>query len=970
MKKIIFLFPSILLLFLTNQFSVFAQTYRLDTVPGDPLKVQIYTLQNGLKVYMSVYRDEPRIQTSIAVRTGSKHDPSDNTGLSHYLEHLMFKGTQNFGTMDYEQEVVFLNKIDSLFEIYRTLTDNNERRNLYKAIDSISNLASKLAIPNEYDKMLSAIGAKGTNAYTSVEQTVYINNIPSNQFEKWLDIEFERFSKPVFRLFHTELETVYEEKNMSMDNDGRNLFEAFMNGLYPTHPYGTQTTLGNPEHLKNPSLLSLKNYYNTRYVPNNMAIILSGDFDPAVAIERINATFGTLRPVPLTRYNFQTQTPITAPIIKEVFGPDQESLRIGFRFNGFKSEHTNYLLIINSILSNSMAGLIDLNLLQSQKILNGGSSLYSKEDYTAHMFYGTPKQGQTLEEVKDLLLSQLDLIKTGNFPDWYLNAIIADFRLSEIREFESNNARNSAMVTAFVQDINWEDRINRINEMARITKQDIIEFVKLHYNDNYVVVYKRTGPRPETHKIEKPLITPVQINRNVQSAFFNDIIAREVAPATPVFLDYERDIEHLEMRNGIEILYTKNLESPTFSIFYVYDMGSNHNKKIAIAFEYLNFLGTSNLTPALLAQEFYKIGCTFYARSSEDKITLSLSGLSENMEKGIILLEKLLKDVQGNQEALANLVEDILKKRTNSKLNKNTILMGAMLNYGTYGNLSPFTNILSEQELRSLTPAELVSIIKEINSYTHHILYYGSQSTREVTDLMNRYHKTPKTLKPIPEETLFVEQPTDRNIVYVVDYDMTQVEIVMLSKSEAYNSDLLPQIGMFNEYFGSGMSSVVFQELREAKGLAYTAYANFRTPSRPDRSHYIMTFIGTQNDKLPEATSGMNNLLNVMPESENSFNTAREATLEKIRTERITKSSILFNYERARRMGHDFDIRRDMYNYAQQMSFNDLKRFQERYVKNKKFILLVLGKKESLNLEELSRYGEIKFLSLEDIFGY
>ena len=114
------------------------KTYRYDSVPGDPIKARIYTLDNGLKVYMSVYNDAPRIQTYIAVRVGSKNDPPETTGLAHYFEHMMFKGTQNYGTTDWEAEQPFITQIDSLFEVYRKEKDDLKRAGIYSEIDSLS----------------------------------------------------------------------------------------------------------------------------------------------------------------------------------------------------------------------------------------------------------------------------------------------------------------------------------------------------------------------------------------------------------------------------------------------------------------------------------------------------------------------------------------------------------------------------------------------------------------------------------------------------------------------------------------------------------------------------------------------------------------------------------------------------------------------------------------------------------------
>ena len=264
-----------------------AYKYNYETVDNDITNTLIYTLDNGLKIYMSINKDEPRIQTNIAVNTGSKQDPSDATGLAHYLEHMVFKGTSKIATINWDKEKVILSEISNLYEKRRNTTDEDERKAIYRKIDSLSGLAAQYAVPNEYDKMISSIGAKGTNAYTSVERTVYINEIPSNEFEKWLSIEAERFSELVLRLFHTELEAVYEEYNRGKDNDYRLAYETMSAKLFKKHTYGTQTTIGTGEHLKNPSMEKIHQYFNDWYVPNNMAIILSGDINPDLTVDLI-----------------------------------------------------------------------------------------------------------------------------------------------------------------------------------------------------------------------------------------------------------------------------------------------------------------------------------------------------------------------------------------------------------------------------------------------------------------------------------------------------------------------------------------------------------------------------------------------------------------------------------------------------------------------------------------------------------
>ena len=979
-KRSIFLMA---ILLIAVSLSTFAQKkYTFESVPGDPLNARIYTLGNGLKVYLTVYKDAPRIQTAIAVRTGSKNDPSDNTGLSHYLEHVMFKGTSHFGTSDYAMEAPLIQKIEDLFETYRRTTDTTKRKNIYHQIDSVSGIASKYAIANEYDKLVSVIGAKSTNAFTGSEQTVYINDIPSNEIENWLKIESDRFSDPVFRLFHTELETVYEEKNMSLDRDSDKVWDEMYAGLFPTHPYGTQTTIGTIEHLKNPSLKRLKQYFHDRYAPGNMALVMSGDFDPDQVMPLIDKYFSALKPKAVKHFVSPVEKPIAKPVIKEVIGPDAENIAIGYRVGGIHTPDANLLVMAGEVLSNGKAGLIDLNLKLAQKVLKADAGAEVQADYSSLELTGVPKEGQTLEQVRDLLLAQVELLKKGEFADWLVPAIINNMKLSEIRQRESNMSRAMGLAGVFVTEQPYADYVHDIDNLSKITKNDIVAFAKKNFRNNYVVVYKRTGVDKNVQKVTKPAITPVVMNRDNESPFLQEIMAAKVAEIKPVFIDYQKDIQRTKTDKGIEVLYIPNTENSTFSLTYYFSMGSQNDLKLASAVSYLAYLGTSKYTPEQLKQEFYKLACTYSVSVSNDEISISLTGLNENMGKALGLLEELLADAQPNKEALANLVGDILKTRSDNKLNKN-IIRQALTSYGVYGPKSPFTNILLEKELKSLSGEELVGLIHNLNSYKHEILFYGpiekqlpagrKISTTKVSDfttMLDKYHRTPAELRRVPERIKYPQLDTEETKVFAVDYTMKQVDIVLHSKSALFNEKEIPLTRMFNEYFGGGMNSIVFQEIREAKALAYSSSAAYRSPNYPDENNVIFGFVGTQNDKMPEALKAMFALFNNMPESEKSFSAAREAIQNQISTERITKARIISNYIGARRMGYDHDIRRDIFEQVPAMKFADINAFEQKYMKDKKFSILVVGNTKKLDLPSLESYGKVNFLTLEDIFGY
>jgi predicted Zn-dependent peptidase len=515
--------------------------YSYITVTNDPLKARIYTLKNGLTVYLSVNKDAPRIQTLIPVRAGSKNDPSDATGLAHYLEHMLFKGTDKFGSLDYSKEKPLIDDVERRFEEYRHITDTAVRKVKYHEIDSVSGEAAKYAIANEYDKMLGALGAKATNAHTWFEETVYENDIPSNQLKKWLQIEAERFRNPVLRLFHTELEAVYEEKNRGLDNDGQAVYELELAELFKKHTYGTQTTIGTIEHLKNPSMMKIREYFGKNYIPNNMAICLSGDLDPDETIKMIDEAFKDFQPKPVPTFSFQPEDPITSPIRREIFGPDPENIMIGYRFPGEATHDALVMTMIDKILSNNVAGLIDLNLNQKQKVLNAGTWALEQTDYSVHFLTGNPLEGQKLEDVEKLLLEQIELVKQGKFDDALLPAIINDLTVQRIRGYENNSQRASAMSEAFIHHLDWDKVASQIDDMSRITKEEIMNVAKKYYGNNYVVVYKRVGTR-NSQKVEKPAITPVSVNRDAKSDFLIKNIAMPADKISPRFVNYKEDI--------------------------------------------------------------------------------------------------------------------------------------------------------------------------------------------------------------------------------------------------------------------------------------------------------------------------------------------------------------------------------------------------------------------------------------------
>ena len=951
---------------------VSAQKYEYKTYDNDPLNVREYTLKNGLKVFMSVYRDAPRIQTYIAVRAGSKNDPKETTGLAHYLEHMLFKGSHQLGTTDWEREKVELQKIENLYEVYRKTTGEAERAEIYHQIDSISYVASTIAIANEYDKSMSAIGSQGTNAFTSNDYTMYVENIPSNQLEMWAKVEGDRFPNLVLRLFHTELEAVYEEKNIGMAQDNRRVNEEMMAALFPHHPYGTQTTIGTIEHLKNPSMKNIREYHAAYYVPNNMCIAMAGDFNPDEAIKIIDKYFGSWVPGTVPGFTKVQEDPITSPIIRLVNGHDPESLTIAYRIEeGNGSRDALLAQAMEYVLSNGSCGLVDLNLNQKQLCLGAYAGTYTLNDYSAFMLGGRPTQGQTLGQLRDLLLEQVELLKQGQFDDDLIRAGINQLKLQIMKQAESNNSRASQMAYAFVEHRNWGDVCNEINELAKITKKEIVDFAnRICKDNNYVIVYKhQDSPDPVT-KVQKPAITPIFVSRDTESPFLASVKAdaAKAKPIQPVFINFAKDLQKGKTAGGSEILYVKNNENKTFDLEYLFDFGSSADKTIDLAADLVEYLNTDKHTAEQLQEEFYKLACSWNLSVGGETIVVGISGLAENMEKAMALVEEIMATCQPSDEALQMLVERLIKSRTDRKTNQRAAF-SALNNYGIYGEEYVKTFNESDAKLRSYTALQLTDAIHNLFSYKHRVLYYGPLTIQEATAVVNKIH-TVKPTKDIPTNKIFHPQATTENQVLFVNYDAKNVYLTEYFRGEQFNAAMVPNVNLFNEYFGGSMNAIVFQEMREKRSLAYSASSYYTYRNRKDGWFFDIANVITQNDKLFDALNAYEELFNDMPQAEANFKLAQDALLAGTRTDRTTKFAIISNYLYCEKLGLKEPLNKQNFAAYKKMTMSDLVNFQKQYIKGQKKFYLVLGKESEIDFNKLAKFGKVKKLTLDQIFGY
>lgn len=953
-------------------FAVNAQNFKKQTYKNDPMNVIHYTLDNGLEVFLSVNKDAPRIQTYIAVRVGSKNDPAESTGLSHYLEHLMFKGTTSFGTLNWQEEQKYIKEIERLYEVYNHTTDPQKRTEIYHQIDSVSYIASKYAIPNEYGKMMSMIGAQGTNAFTSNDMTVYQEDIPSNELERWLKVEGDRFADPVFRLFHTELEAVYEEKNMGMANDGRKVYEALNLALYPNHPYGTQTTIGTIEHLKNPSLDNIKKHFETYYVPNNYCIAMSGDFNPDEAIKLINKYFGKIPAKKVPEFKPIKEPAITEVKKVDVWGLDAENIRIGFRIDaGNGSRDVLLASLMDRILSNGSCGLIDENINQKQLTMYAGSGVSALNDYSAFLLVGMPKQGQTLDEVKDLLLEQIDIFKSGNWDESLLTAAINNLKLDEMKGLESNENRAMSIISAYLAHQDWQDAVNETEQMSKVTKKELIDFAKRIFKDNnYVVIYKRQGEPKDVKKVEKPAITPVYMNRDVESPFLTEVKNMKVKEIEPVFVNYEKDMQKGKLSKGSEVLYVENKQNGRFQLSFRYDFGYRYNKMASVCNYATDYLESTNRSLAQIKREMYDIACDYnISMGGGEYCTVSLEGLTENMEKALDIVEDILNNPKISDDVIENVKLDILKSRNDAKANQNRIFQ-RLVSYGNFGQ-EGLKYTPTDEEINSLSADMVVKTLKQMTEQKQTVLFYGNMKMKDVIKLIDKKHKVSNKKSMLIKQGNYDYLPTEENKVLFVNYNAKQSLCRQLTTiDEIFNQNLTPRVDLYNEYFDGSMNSIVFQEIREKRSLAYSAAAYFVSPSEKENHYMNMSHIGTQNDKLIDALSAFTDLFENMPVSQQNFDIAKQSLISSYKTSRTSKMGIISSYLYTQKMGLENGWQEKEYNAIKTLKLDDVLDFNKKYIKGKKRTIVVLGNEDEIDMEGLKAFGNVSKLSLEQIFGY
>jgi predicted Zn-dependent peptidase len=933
---------------------------------ANPLEVKTYTLSNGLTVYLNEDHSKPEIYGAVVVRAGSRNDPETNTGLAHYFEHIMFKGTDRIGTTNWEAEKVYLDSISLMYDKLAQTTLEEERNNILLKINQLSLKAAEYAIPNETDVLLRDIGGANLNAGTGFDMTMYYNTFPSFQLEKWMNIYAERFRNPVFRLFQSELEVVYEEKNLYSDVPVQSMLEDFLKTHYKDHPY-SRPIIGLTEHLKNPQISSMMEFFNTWYVANNMALILVGDFNSDEIIPMIEAKFGQWRSGEIPELPEHEIEPYQGREFRQV---RMSPVRIGLMgFRGVPSTDTESPVfeIAGRLLANgSETGIFD-QMVRDNKILAIQPIPLQSFDHGSYILLFVPKiVGQSFRKAEELVEEGLTKLRNGDFSDELFQAVKLDLAKENQRRLETAENRAMLMMDAFISGKSWEDVMAETEEIEKITREDVTRVAQTYLGDDKLVYWSKMG-FPKKDKLQKPEWEAAIPKNSEESSEFAQMINNMPDRYTePRFVEFGEDVAFAEMKPGYTLYQTSNPYNDIFTLQVQFHRGILHNQQLELAAQFANMVGTEDRSFNELKSELQRLGASVWLSSSQNFVTLSIEGFEDNIEPTLLLVNDMLNRPVADESQMKRIVDGI---KTEHKFRKDDpmALGQALYDFALYGQQAESMRNTTQKEAKKMTGEELLAALKDAISYEATIVYTGNRDYDNIRQILSstiQWNDSPKPgefmelqRSPLTENTVFLNHNKKARQSNISFY----VEGVQLENDRERAHSVA-----FNEYFGSGMSSIVFQEIREFRSLSYAAVATYRKPQLMQNPGYLWGYMNTQSDKTFEGVQAMSELFMNMPLRPERVNGIQRGLIQSVYTARPDFRQLGQTVAQWRRQGYRQDPNSLYLPHYLNLTFNDITDFYNRQIKGKPLMISITGNLKDIDETQLSTFGVVEELKYKD----
>ena len=931
-------------------------------LPDDSMGVTIHRLKNGLTVYISTDRQKPRVAAWIAVRTGSRNDPPGSTGLAHYLEHMLFKGTDELGTLDFVAEKPHLERVQQLYKDLRGADDPAARARIFAELDAENQAIARHAVPNELDRLYTTLGINGINAFTSDDMTVYIGDVPTHRLAAWATMEAERFKDPSYRLFFTELESVYEEKNLSLDStDGRGS-EAMMKQLFPRHPYGTQTTIGSIEHLKSPAYQDMIDYFRRWYAPNNMAVLLAGDIDPGAALPVLERTLGAWAPRPLEKPIPASTAKITARVASEVVGEGEQAVSIGWSTVPYAHPDEPVLTVMHWLMDNDTSGLLNLELELSQKVPAAHAYAYSMLESGVFIARATAREGQTLEEVEALLLGVVARLKAGEFTQQDIDAIVLANDIERKLQAESNEGRVSKLMESYIYRQPWTKMIERDQRLRKVTREDVVRAANAYLGDGFSVVYRRAG-KPTVAKIEKPTITPIAVDPARKSKFAAQIEAMKAPELQPEWLVAGKHYVRQALPAG-DLIAVHNQRNDLFALRYQFLRGYKRDRMLCHALDLLEQSGAGELSAEALKKRLFALGSSIDFSCGADVSAIEVRGIDANLEPTLALLDTWMRRPKLDPETLRKLGENTLSTRKDGMEDPDTLWF-VLDEYAKHDGHSDHLHLPTNAQIVGARVDALARLLHGFLDHQHKTLYFGPRPAGDAAKVvaLGKSHK--KLSRRAPLGYRKGKRPT----IYFVHRDVAKSYVSVTLPRGAGDRAEKPVARLLNTYLNGGMNALLFQEMREARGLVYFSYGSVHQGQYPDDPWALVGGMGTQVDKTPDALATFLDLVRTRPLDAGRIQIARTTIDQEFRASRIDPRESALWIDSWDDAGEPGDPRPWYWEQTAAMPDERLRSFAGSFA-DKPVLIGIIGDRSRVDMPGLRKLGDVVELTPDQLFSY
>lgn len=937
-------------------------SYQSQAEDLNALKVKEYRLENGLTVWLNEDHSQPKVFGAVVVKAGAKDCP--DTGIAHYFEHMMFKGTDRIGTLDYESEKVLLDSIAMKYDELAMTEDTAARARLQKEINELSIRSSEYVIPNEFNRLINRFGGSGLNAATSYDATIYFNTFSPQYMVQWAEINSERLINPVFRLFQSELETVYEEKNMYGDFIGGQVMDTLMARYFGPHPYA-YPIIGSTKNLKNPRLTEMHKFFEDYYVASNMALILSGDFDAQQVMPILEKAFSRIRSgnapkqekVMLPPFNGRETMKVKFPI------PFIKAMGLGFRGVSANHEDQVALNIAVNLLNNANGtGYLD-KLMVEHKLMGALAINESMNEAGILAVAIMPKLLiQSYSSAEKMVWDEINRVKNGDFSDEMFNSLKLEQKRQYASSLENIDSRATVMMNLFSQGKSWNDYLNEVARIESITKEDVVRVAQKYFSNNYLCVTKSTGKYPKDN-LPKPAFSPVvPRNADASSSYAKQLEKIPEQQVAPRIIDFEKDVKTSKLTPLVTLYTTPNPLNDIFTLNISYGIGALEQPELMQLTNYLQLLGTESLSFEQFRSRLQSIGSTLAFDVTSDAFVMKVTGFDNHIDETMELVGDFIRHAKADDKKLRQIVDDA-KVSEKAFFKSGDNVASALLEQVKYGDQSRYLRKLSLSQIKKLKGKDMLAIYDKVRSVQCDLHYCGTLPVEKVIGTIRQHLPLERTTiasnSPYYRELKQYDRPT----VFFIDMpDMAQSIVYGYVKGDPVDDKASRHASrLFSVYFGGDMSSLMFQEIREFRSFAYRTSGRYQLPNHAHKgtAGSFTAMLSTQSDKTLDALGVLDSLIREMPLKPERVEAVKQTLVNRINNDYPPFRNLSEKVASARMEGFDRDPAEEFLRDIATMDMQDISRFYREQISGRPVVYVIAGNRKHIDMKKLAEYGTI-----------